>query len=165
MPDWITDPRTIIAVVAATVSAIGGIGYWVGQVNSDRKSFKEFMVEVREKLDKIFWNLPGPLTGLGSPVKLTELGEKAAKRIDAYAWAGRVAPEHADRVKGKKEYQVYKVCQEYVEEVFRTGQPPELVEKSIETAYEHGTHVSQVMNLLAVVLRDELLKPEYGPRP
>lgn len=46
MPDWVTDPRTLIAVAAA----IGGIGYWVGQVNSDRKSFKKFMKEVRTDL-------------------------------------------------------------------------------------------------------------------
>lgn len=40
-----------------------------------------------------------------------------------------------------------------------------MLSKVREFAYEHGTQVSQVLNVLVVVLRDELLKPKYGPRP
>ena len=37
---------------------IFGIGAWVGAVNADRRSFKEFMTEVRDDLKKILARLP-----------------------------------------------------------------------------------------------------------
>ena len=86
MPEWITDPRAI----AAVVTAIGGIGYWIGQVNSDRKNFKTFMAEVRDdmaeirkKFDTILLRLPPrPVTG-GSPLRLTDLGDEIADEPNA----------------------------------------------------------------------------------
>ena len=54
MDEWIKDPRVIVSVMAA----ISGIGYWVGQVNSDRKSLKEFMDEIRKDIKDILGRLP-----------------------------------------------------------------------------------------------------------
>ena len=56
MDEWIKDPRVIVSVMAA----ISGIGYWVGQVNSDRKSLKECMDEIRKDIKDILGRLPSP---------------------------------------------------------------------------------------------------------
>lgn len=49
MPDRMADITTLLAFAAA----IGGIGYWIGLVNSDRKSFKAFMADIRGEIRTI----------------------------------------------------------------------------------------------------------------
>lgn len=155
MPDWITDPRTIIAVLAA----VGGIGYWVGQVNSDRKNFKEFMNEVRgdikeirNKFDKIFSRI-SVFSESSSPVRLNERGRDAAKFLKAYEWASKRAKELTPRAEGLKPYEIEMLSEEYVLE--RQDMWPENAD---ECAYEFGAPRESLSAVLRIVLRDELLK-------
>lgn len=102
MPEWVTDPRTIIAVLAA----IGGVGYWVGQVNSDRKSFKTFMAEVRDDIKTILKRLPPAFVSGTSPFNLPDLGEKAAEILKAREWANERAAGLVAQCEGLKEYEL-----------------------------------------------------------
>ena len=149
MPEWITDPRTIIAVLAA----IGGVGYWVGQVNSDRKSFKKFIAEVRDDIKTILRRLPPTFVGGASPVSLTDLGEKAAEILNAREWAKERAGDLVAECKGLQPYQIYNRCSEYV-----LSNPKNWPDNMEECAYEFGSTVEPLANVLMVVLRDELLK-------
>ena len=49
MQELFNDPRSYLAL-AALVGLVFAIGRWVGEVNSDRKSFKEFMAEMRQEI-------------------------------------------------------------------------------------------------------------------
>ena len=149
MPEWITDPRTIIAVLAA----IGGVGYWVGQVNSDRKSFKKFMAEVRDDIKTILSRLPPTFVGGASPVSLTDLGERAAGILNALEWANERAGGLVAECEGLREYEIYDLCQKYVM-ADRRRWPDNMA----ECAYEFGTPVEPLASVPMVVLRDELLK-------
>lgn len=149
MPEWITDPRTIIAVLAA----IGGVGYWVGQVNSGRNSFKKFIAEVRDDIKTILMRLPPAYVGSGSPISLTDVGESAAEILNAHEWANKQAGGLVAECEELKEYEIYDLCQEYVM-TDRSRWPDNMS----ECAYEFGTPVEPLTNVLMVVLRDELLK-------
>ena len=52
-----SNPLVYVAIVSI-IGVIFGIGTWVGAVNTDRKSFKAFMTEVRNDLKKILSRLP-----------------------------------------------------------------------------------------------------------
>ena len=73
---------TVITVIAI-FTAYGKYKEWKGEVNSDRKSFTEFMTEIRKDINKIFDRLPSPQTTAGSsPLGLTEFGEKISTDLE-----------------------------------------------------------------------------------
>ena len=163
MPEWITDLRTIVVVV----SAIGGLlcwaGYWVGQVNSDRKSFKTFisevredMAEIRKKFEDILFRLTPASVTLSSPLRLTDLGEEIATDLKAYEWAAELAPSLQENVKDMFPWEVDDFCNDYVQ----SSLSDRMSKKVGPSAYQHGLDRSGVRAVLRVVLRDELLKPE-----
>lgn len=55
MPEWLP-----AATAFTLVTALVGIGIWIGGVNSDRENFKEFMREVRDDIKTILSRLPPP---------------------------------------------------------------------------------------------------------
>ena len=64
MQELVNDPRSYLAL-AALVGLVFAIGRWVGEVNSDRKSFKEFMAEMRQDMRDIHRDIKHILTALG----------------------------------------------------------------------------------------------------
>ena len=147
----------ILGIVAASVGAAFAIGNWVGAVNADRKSFRAFMAEIREKLDRILERLPPPATVQpGSPVQLTGFGEKISTGLAVKAWAAGEAPELADRACGKQPFEIFELCLDHVERRFAED---EALQRTMRAgAYEHGTEVEQVRKVYEVELRDELLR-------
>ena len=86
----------MIAVVAAVMGGLltlmGGLvtlGIWIGKVNADRSSFKEFMTqsrndmtEIRERLYNISERLSlQPGAAPGSPIRLTNFGKKVSDSL------------------------------------------------------------------------------------
>ena len=151
MPEWTTDARTILAIIAA----IAGVGYWVGQVNSDRKSFKEFMKDVRDDIKTILKRLPAePILGGNSPVQLTDFGKRLADQMGAQRWAEELAASLLDSVRGKKPSEVDEFCTTYV-----SSKLDALMESVLtDVAYEVGRDKEEVRPVLRVVLREELFK-------
>lgn len=152
-----------VGIIAAGCVTVGGglvgVGVWIGRVNNDRQNFREFVKEVRGKLDTILFRL-GKLSGSDenlvqtkSPVVLTEKGEKVAQEIGALTFASELAPKLVKKVKGKEEFQIYAFCEEYVQREL-----PEKWETIVEKyAYNHGLPQYSILMVLAVVLRDKLL--------
>ena len=125
------------------LAAGGGIfaaGKWVGAVNSERESFRAFMKEVREKLDKIFERLPPPQTvESGSPLRLTEFGKEISRQLDVKNWAQNEAMFQLERVEGKEPYEVHDFCMAHVGEQFEMEL--DLQTKIKKGAYDHGTGI------------------------
>ena len=156
MPDWAGNPFLWIAVAIAVGGLIFGAGKWVGAVNSDRTSFNEFMKEIRDDVKKILDRLPSQAVSSGSPLQLTELGRTISARIGGLSIAEELAAKMREQAGGKQAYEIQEICFDYV---LKRYEPPEEQEALIkECAYENGIDLEQVMKVIAVELRDFLLR-------
>ncbi len=161
MPEWITDPRTILVIV----TAIGGVGYGIGQVNAHKKYFEEFRNEVknefsniRDSLQKIFERLGPPTAASSSPAQLTDFGERVAKRINALEWAASTAKtilKDQDLLR-LQPYQIESFCQDFVNRESTSG--GSLEDKVLLAIYEFGIDRDRAFPVLSIPLREELLK-------
>ena len=162
MKDFAVSPLTVMALVTA-IGLVFAIGKWVGGVNSDRKTFKEFMREIKNEISKIHDNigkildrLPAATIAHSSPLTLTSLGRQVSQELDARGWAERTAPTLADRVRGQDRYTIQETCFEYVDD--EKFQPDADMEAKIRScAFENGIDREQVIKVLAIELRDQLL--------
>ncbi len=151
MLDWLP-----VATAVGLVSALLGIGIWIGGVNSDRENFKEFIREVREDIKKILRRLPPRTIEGASPLRLTELGRAISKELDAGKWAREVAPSvqcDADDAFG-----IQQLSFEYAKQ--EDSFSPAMVRAIRKSAFEHGIEEEQVRQVLALELRDVLLQQE-----
>ena len=100
--------------------------------------------------------LPSAAVSDSSPLHLTDIGESISATLRAREWAERTAAALGERVKGKRPYVVQDLSFEYVKREFK---PTEEQEVEIRTcAYEKGLKRDIVLDVLAVELRDALLK-------
>lgn len=159
MPDWLT-----ISVAFAIGGLIFAFGKWYGNVNSDRKSFKEFMREVKEdiggmqeKIDRILDRTfpPSRLITSKSPLSLTDLGEEVAEDLNAEDWADKKALRVWEDVQEMEDYEVHEYCFDRVRTPQFTGNMKGAIRK---IAYEHGISTEDIYDVLAIVLRDVILE-------
>ena len=167
MPEWLP-----VATAITLVMALVGIGIWIGGVNADRKktqgfeewkgkvdserkSFKEFMQEVRDDIKTILSRLPPAEATRTSPLRLTDFGRALSAGIAGPEWADRIADMVADQVVGMEAYEIQEFSFGYVENDLS---PTEEERRAMRrTAYEQGARIEQVRRVLAIELRDKLL--------
>ena len=163
MPEWASEilPWVIGSVVVGSV--IFGIGNWYGAVNSDRKSFKTFMdkvgsdlEDIRASIQKIFYLLPRPAVESNSPVRLTDFGKEIANNVFAEEWATRQVLFLADATKGKPEFEVFDLCVDHVDKMFKEDDDFNATVR--KGAYDCGASKEDVLKVYHVVLRDAVLK-------
>ena len=169
--DW-NNPVSYGVVIGA-LGLIGGIvltilkiGEWKARRESTEtsleKSFKslettltDFMAEIRTDVKKIFQRMESTVSG-ESPLKLTELGQSISETLGAAAWAERTAKETADKIPDKQPYVIQTYCFDFVRRSDMLSD--ELTRKIQESAYNNGIEVARVEDVLAIELRDALLK-------
>ena len=143
-------------VLIAVITLAFKIGDWRGHVDSDRDTFKKFITEVRDDIKEILKRLPPDTVKGTSPLQLTELGESISEELKASDWAKGTAPLLIAQIRGKHPYEIQEFCLEYATKLFT---PSEDLDRKIQTcAYQKGISKEQVLRVLAVELRDELLK-------
>ena len=162
MVEWLSTPLIVIAILAVL-----GVGwktvYWVASVDKDcsalkenagkdRSLFNDFAKEIRDDIKKILRRLPPAPVAASSPPHLTEYGEQLSRKLDAVEWAKSIAPTIQKNVSGKAPFQVYDYCRVYVSKLSLETNP-----RLFEKAYQDGIIDEHVKNVLAIVLRDELL--------
>ena len=76
---FLSHPVVILAIIGGVVRSI----YRVASTTKDVSTLKEFMAEIRADIKKIFERLPERGVVAGSPLRLTEKGEKMADLVDA----------------------------------------------------------------------------------
>ena len=155
MAEWWVVPSITVAVMAAA-ALIFKIGRRVGSVDSDRDKLRAFMEEVRNDIKEILGRLPpAPVAG-GGPIQLTDLGRDISKALQAREWAEGEAAALGERVKGKPPYEVQAICYDYGKKEFH---PTDEQEAKIRMcAYENALDRDKVLDVLAIELRDVLLK-------
>ena len=173
MPEWLIPTTILIAtlpntsqpgavsvspawilVALAIASGLIAAGKWIGNVNSDRTSFKEFMKEIRTDIKKILGYVGPRLADNESPVVLNALGKKVSEAMGVKVWAKETAPGLLGEVAGWKEYRVYEFCTEYAKNLELTEEQEDIART---LAYEHGFQPEQVRTAYAIELRDALL--------
>ena len=158
MNEWLTNPLFWIAFLSLLSVAAGAIfafGQWKGRVDSDRASFKGFMTEVRNDIKEILRRLPSHTLAGSSPLRLTNLGKSISEHLDAPSLAQALTPLLQERIKGKTPYEIQEMCFDYIRHEYK---PPDEVDTLIKTcAYDNGIDRGQVVDVLAVELRDRLL--------
>ena len=138
IPPWIW-----VTVVFTGVGIILAIGKWIGNVNTDRKSFKEFMKgvekkiekindkfddkfekindkfddkfeKINDKLEKIFHLLHNePIEKRTSPISLTDYGQKLSQEISASEISDMELTNATEQVKDCNAYQIQEYCFEF----------------------------------------------------
>ena len=156
--------KIILAIggVVTVLTTIFFTGVWVGKVNSDRTSFKEFMSEIREDIKairedikNIFSRLPPNLISSGSPIKLTDLGEKVSETTNAKEWATIAAKELFEKTQGKDALDI----QQFSFDHAQNFEPEEALLKDMRSiAYDSGVSLDKIREVFGVELRDQLLK-------
>lgn len=97
---------SVILVLIALGTLIFKVGKWVGSVNSDSATFKDFINEVRDDIKKILDRLPAKAVASGSPIRLTDLGKRVSEKIDAKNLAEEHAHKVFDKVKDNPPYEI-----------------------------------------------------------
>ena len=113
------------------------------------------MKEVRDDIKEILGRLPSPTVTDASPLQLTDCGKSISERLGAVALAQGLAPRLQAQIEGQTPYEIQEKFFDYVRHEY---EPPDEVETRIKTcAYDHGIKRGQVLDVLAVELRDMLL--------
>lgn len=154
--------------ILAIVSALLGIGIWVGRISAnqghlkeaadqDRALLKEFMQEIREDFKTLLGRTFAP-TAIGtSPAQLTEFGEEIADAIGAIAWAIEEAKSVIadDDLRELQPFQVEAFCRNFVKvESAKAGVVQEKIQQAM---YVFGIEQDRAFPVLSIPLREALL--------
>lgn len=90
----------------------------------------------------------------GSPLHLSEYGEKISNRIGGLEWAQHTAPGLKDRLDDLRPFRIDEFSSRYVDNELDEATQ----ERVAECAYEFGTERHAVHEVLRVLLRNELLR-------
>ena len=157
------DPVWII-VALSLIGGVFAIGQWVGRVNADRSEFKKVVETIHNNVVEILARLSGTApVASGSPLRLNDLGCRVAEQLGALALARDIAGPLQPQATGKPPYDIQLLSFDFVRDKY---EPPEEVESKIrQCAYEHGMSRGQVLDVLAILVRDELLGDQAPEEP
>lgn len=185
MYEWLLANIFLIVGGFTVIGTIFAIGNWVGVVNSDRKSFKEFMTAVNERINNVDEGInkvnerinkvsekinsvnkkvdeiinrfpPNQIVHRDSPIKLTSFGAEISNSLSAKVWAESQVPNLFEDIKEMQPFEISEKCEKYVEAKFEQD---ENLQISIRKgAYEHGASIEEIQTVYQVELRDALLQ-------
>lgn len=157
MVEFFSHPAVIAVIAGVLLLVLGSVGkllVWIGKVEEQRGTVAAFMVEIRGQLKEIFLRLPSTPEAVtsNSPLMLTDFGRKMADSMDATKWAVTLAPTLKSDIVGKRDFEIDVFSRDYVKEHMRDD------ERVAKCMYEMGAERDNVLKVLYVVLRDELLR-------
>lgn len=162
MEEWLNSPVGI-SVIVAIITGLAVVFRWSARVDTDRESFKEFMIkvgkkieEIEEKINEIFNRLPPSAVSENSPLNLTDLGKRITEEIGERSWAMYTAERIKGSIGNKQPYEIQEFCKEFVK--YRNKFTHEEHARIKDSAYKNGVKREQVLNVLIVELRDRLLE-------
>lgn len=155
MADWFSTPLIVTAFLAVLITAVKVVR-WTATVDLKLEQFTGFAREVRDDIKLIFLRLPPVPVAGASPLQLTDFGEKMADFMKAKTWASELRPSLLAEVAGKRPFEVDEFSRRYVQ----TRLQDDMKERVAACAYEFGVERDDVLKVLRVVLRDELLRDD-----
>ncbi len=171
--DWI-NPTTVISTItgiAAIATILIVVGKWIGKREEFERTAKETfadineaLAEIRADIKKIFERLPVPVSTKKSPIRLTEFGQTVSDYLKAQQWAEETARKVSPEIASLTPYAIQEYGYRFVKQDERF--PTEDMRLKMEdAAYTHGVEMQAIHEVLAIELRDELLKLRGFPTP
>ena len=154
MPEWLSKLLSNPLTWTAILGVLAGLIYWKGKVDAKLGSLDDRMTEIRGDIKRILERLPPRTVTANSPLRVTDFGEKIATAFGAQQWARDVARPVATRLVDKEPFEIDDFCQNYVDNML--DQHDDTRVESL--AYNYGIESKDVLQVLRVVLRDEILK-------
>ncbi len=134
------------------------------ETNAIRSEIKNEVKEIRADIKSIFSRLPPPeTTESDSPRRLSELGERVAEEIQINEWISGYAEALKEQISGKDKnaYEIQEMCFAYAQENLLDDLTEKIPREAMQmSAYNNGIALKQVLDVVGVVLRDEVLKSQ-----
>ena len=149
MDDWLYTTGLVLATMMILACATGLVAAagWTAAAYGARMRRERELPANRHGRSRI-------TVEAGSPLRVSEFGEKICERTGARQWARETAPQLRERLNDLRPFRIDEFSREYVDnELDHATQ-----ERVAECAYELGTERHGVRAVLAVLLRDELLR-------
>lgn len=153
----ITALVAVIAIVFTSRKSIKETGQQEGSINSKITALETAVSEIRDDIRAIFSLLAkrgSATTENSSPIRLTKMGEEIAAELNSHKWVKEVAPTILEDVTGKHPYEIQEFCFQYMRKVSLSE---EMDQKIKECAYQRGITKTEVLEVFAIQLRDELV--------
>lgn len=158
----------VVALFSVIVTwAIGGaklflrLGAWTEKFQNLEKTtntLEKSIEDIRSTVHQILLTLARRETvQSGSPLTLTDTGRDISTELGAQAWAEEIAQGQKGKFVAPTPYEIQEFCFNYVTS-HNFNAPVELMSKMQNSAYRHGVSLQGVYNVLAIELRDKLLK-------
>ena len=146
-----------IMVGLAAAGILVAIGKWIGAVSSDRAAFKGFTETMRDDIKKMLQRRPSGTLASGGPLRPTDLGGRISESLNAPELAADLAAGLRSEAEGKHAYDIQELSFRFIRDEYR---PPKEIEDRIrQCAYDNGLDRDEVLDVLAVEIRDKLLAP------
>lgn len=153
-----------VAIIGAAIKFLMQYYEWKGKINAKSESFDTVIRNIESKfsaintrLDNIWSHISGSpaTTRAESPIRLTEFGHRISSEWRARDWVRPHAEHLKSQAFGKEEFEVYELCKDYIENYRFTTEE----RRSLHSvAYENGTTVDRVYEVLIIELRDRILQ-------
>ena len=134
---------------------------WTGTVNSDMGWLKETVKEIKtniatlqDSIYKIWDRMPSSTVHESSPLRLSEVGRSISETLDGRKWAEKTAGQLVDSLREKSAYEIQSYCFDFVEDVELEHSMRRAI---LGCAYENGVTEDEVLEVLAIELRDRVL--------
>ena len=162
---WVTAIGALITALVAVLSLRSekrkqeaNMSKWMGSVDADMSTFKEFMKEIQQKIDQIFLRLPPLVATKQSPLQLTDLGKEISDKLNALGLVSKFVDAVKDEVKGKEPYDIQEFSLTYVQDdTHYLDKERKLIRR---VAYEKGVTEEEFRSVIGLELRDKLLEIE-----
>ena len=157
MPEWAaaTPWWVVLGLVIALVGAIVKFARWTGRVDSSLDTLAKGIAEIREDIKKLLHGQPSKTVSSDSPLQLTDLGKRISATLGTSSIVDSLAQELQGRAKGKQAYDIQELSFGFIRDEYR---PSNDIDTRIkQCAYENGIDRDEVLDVLAVELRDRLL--------
>ena len=141
---------------------IGAIRAGNREIRATLKGMSADIARLNSSITKILLHFPSRFVDNENPLRLTDLGKEVAQELNLTAWAASAAVKLESEAEGKEPYEIQDLCYAYVKERLS-----EEMERAVRRcAYRRGVKWKRFLDVLAVVLRDELLDREvHRPSP
>lgn len=161
-PLWFAVGFAALTFLLAVFVIIFKAGGWYKGVNMDRQQFKDFMVEIRRKLDELLLSHSRDVVRVASPLQLTDEGENLYKCLDAKTLIDELAKRLNDPTRKMNRYQLQEHCENFIMNEYKPDD--KTLSKWQDCAYEKGLKMRHVHLVLAVELRKRILESRGHPR-
>ena len=154
------NPWLLAGTAVAIITVIFYIGKWVGDINAFKSGavgkVVDLLEEIRDEIRTLLDRVPAVHIARGSPLRLTDLGRNVSDALDAQAWMATLAAELGQlTAEDMSPYDVQEFCFSYMREDF--APTLEQSDRIKACAYDNGLGEQDVLEILAIELRDTLL--------